>query len=185
MPSCDPRVMACGFGAFLLTVGVALGSAQAPRPAPAADGLLRSELSLVGRTATVAYSSLRADDPAHRDLLSAAPGSAGVPVRVGRLVTTGPLRIGTEEIGKPAAKPDPGGIRYDLWLTGTNEGWQLQVSDVAAETEVPEPPGVPGLIVAQTLLARKTTTTLRADVRGRPDPGTRRYGATGAAMGDL
>jgi hypothetical protein len=140
---------------------VALGSAQAPRPAPApaADGMLRSELSLVGRTVTIAYSPLRADEPLHRDLLSAAPASAGARVRVGRLVTSGPLRIGTEEIGKPANKPAPGGIRYDLWLAAANEGWQLQVSDVAADAEAPDSAAAPGPIVAQAVLPRQTTTT--------------------------
>jgi hypothetical protein len=148
--------MALGLGAFLLSVGVGLPSgqsAQGPKPAQAADGLLRSELSLLGRTATVAYSSLRADDAAHRDILSDAPGPAGARLRIGRLVTTGALRIGTDEIGKPPAKPDPGGIGYDLWLAGTDEGWQLQITDVAAE------PGAQVPVVAATPLSRKTATT--------------------------
>jgi hypothetical protein len=122
-----------------LSVGVGLADGQGPKPAPVADGLLRSELSLLGRTATVAYSSLRADDAVHREILAEAPGSASARVRVGQLITTGALRIGTDEIGKPAAKPDPAGIRYDLWLAATNEGWQLQVTDVATETAAQPP----------------------------------------------
>jgi hypothetical protein len=149
MPSCHQRVMALGFGGCLLCVGVGLASGQGPKPA--VDGLLRSELSLLGRTATVAYSPLRADDGAQRDLLSAAPASGAVRVRVGQLTTTGPLRIGAEEIGKPTTKPDPGGMRYDLWLTRPNEGWQLQLTNIASE------PAAAAAIVVQTPLTRTAT----------------------------
>jgi hypothetical protein len=161
MPSCDQRVMALGFSAVLLSVAAGLAAGQGPKSVPAADGLLRAELSLLGRTATVAYSPLRADDAVHRDILSAAPGPASARLRIARLVTTGPLRVGisTEEIGKPAAKPDPGGIKYDLWLTGTTDGWQLQLTDVATEAAGTAEPPSAASIVAQTPLSRQTATT--------------------------
>ena len=111
-----------------LAVNVAASAARgqsAPPPRSAADGLARSELSLRGYTASVAYlPALRADDPAHRALL--APGSgAGTRVRVGQLQTTGPLQVGPVGIGKE----DRVEVRYDLWLEGTGSGWLLQIAD--------------------------------------------------------
>ena len=131
----EHRLLALGVSLFLLGAGGGAAIAQVPvKPSqPAPDGQLRSQLSLQGRTATVVYApALMADDPAHRALLSNASGSTDR-VRFGRLETMGPLRIDTLEVGKPTGKPDPAGMRYDLWLEGASDGWQLQVTDVAKD----------------------------------------------------
>lgn len=93
---------------------------------------------------------LRADDPANRGVLSSPP-VAGTRVRIGQLGTLGPFQLDTLELGKPAGKPDPAGMRYELWLEGTNEGWQLQVADV------PKEPGAQASsVIGRVPLARKT-----------------------------
>jgi hypothetical protein len=143
----NSRLQALGVTVFVLHLVVGVGGDQAPPSPPAADGLLRSELALGGRTAILAYApDLKAADPAHTGLLAATPGSARV--RVGQLETTGSLRIGTVELKTPAppavsspapgsappaaapSSPGPVAVRYDLWLESAASGWQLQVTDV-------------------------------------------------------
>ena len=165
MYSREPCLAALGLGALLLSVGAAVASGQAPaKPAPPADGLIRSELSLIARTVTVAYSPLKADDPAHADLLSETAGSAGARVRIGRLDAAGPLRIGTADLTPPARKPDPpgtekpaipvpAGIRDELWLARTADGWQLQVVGIANESGGEAP------LLAEIPLPRKAAAT--------------------------
>jgi hypothetical protein len=141
------RLQILSVSVFLLGVIVGVAAEQAPLAQPTGDGLLRSELALGGRTAILAYPpDLKATDPAHKALLSAGTGAATARVRVGQLETTGSLRIGTVELRRdtpggpqpagagaqgPAAAgtPAPVAVRYDLWLEGANNGWQLQVTD--------------------------------------------------------
>jgi hypothetical protein len=97
----------------------------------APDGPLRSELSLGGYTIAIAYApALNANDPAHRDLMSAGRASSAARVRVAQLDTNGSLRIGDAAIGKR----DPAGTRYDVWLQGTSSGWQLELVNAAEAT---------------------------------------------------
>jgi hypothetical protein len=74
-------------------------------------------------------------------VFTTASGSATARVRVAQLETNGSLRIGTLAVGKN----DPAGFRYDLWLEGTREGWQLQVTD-APKSAAPESPSVVGQV---------------------------------------
>lgn len=124
---------------FLLILIAGVATEQAPPGQPKGDGLLRSELSLGGRTATLAYApDLEASDAAHKGLLSATTGSAAARVRVGQLDTTSSLRIGTinlagpQQLQTPAGAQTPGqgpaAVQYDLWLEGADNGWQLQVT---------------------------------------------------------
>jgi hypothetical protein len=120
--------LALGLGVCLLGLISAATSGQASVQAqgPQADGLMRSEISLAGHTVTVSFApTLKANDPANRGVLS----SAGARVRVAQLVTSnGTLRLGTLDL----PKADRSGLRYDLWLAGTSDGWQLQVTDPQA-----------------------------------------------------
>ena len=140
------RVLALGLVVCLVILIGEVASTQTPfnPAAAAADGLVRSELSLAGRTVTVAFApALRADDPAHRGVVSGR--SADARVRVAQLETNGALRLGALELGRDAPEGDaPAGLRYDLWLEGTTAGWQLQVTPVPGTGE---PPAVAGQVV--------------------------------------
>src|SRR5687768_7744881 len=106
--------------ASVVVLGLAVGaSAQAPAKAPVkADGLLHTELSLLGRTASISFApDLHASDPAHRNVF-ASPAQGRV--RLGQLQTNGALRLGNVSVGKPGATP----LRFDLCVEGTPEGWQ-------------------------------------------------------------
>ena len=111
------RAIAASVVALSLAVGA---SAQAPSKAVEADGLLHTELSLLGRTASISFApDLRADD--HR-ILFAAPGHGHI--RLGQLQTNGILRFGTISVGKPGASP----LRFDLSIEATSDGWQLDIA---------------------------------------------------------
>lgn len=141
---------------FLVSPGTGPLSGQAPpKPKPAVgDGQLRSELSLMGRTLTVAYApDLKAGDPAHRTLQAEGPASADARVRIAGLTATGPLLVDALEIGKPAGRPDPAGMRYDVWLQGKGDGWQIELTDV------PKDPTVKVTVVGQVPLTRTVATT--------------------------
>ena len=121
------RLQTLAAGVFALGLAAAI-SAQAPAKPPVkadrADGLLHTELSLIGRTASISYApDLRANDPANRGLFA----STGR-VRLGELQTNGVIRLGSVSVGKPALAP----LRYDLSLEATSEGWQLDVAPAAA-----------------------------------------------------
>lgn len=142
------RVWLAGFVAIASTL---VGTAQGPSvssgrlvPGTAADGFLRSELSLGGRTATFAYlPSLAAGDAAHAPLLAASLEAGGARARVGYLETTGPLQIGAVSLGQrasgastagtpPGSSPaSPPPLRYELWLHSGDQGWQLEITDNA------------------------------------------------------
>lgn len=140
------RFVALALGVCLLSLVAQVTTEQGPvQTRQPADGLLRSELSLAGHTVAVAFApALKADDPAHRGVLSGAGGSANARVRVGQLVTTnGTLRLGTFDL----PKADQAGLRYGLWLEGTSNGWQLQVTGVSAsEREAAAPPSMVGQV---------------------------------------
>lgn len=97
MPTLNRRLL--GFSVFIV---VSLSAA-------AADGPLRSELSLGGYTMAIV-------DPGAPS--ASAPGR----VRIGQLETNVSLRVGDTTIGKR----DPAGVRYDVWLESINNGSQLQ-----------------------------------------------------------
>ncbi len=121
------RLQTLAAGVFALALAAAT-SAQAPAKPPVkadgADGLFHTELSLIGRTASISFApDLRANDAAHRNLFA----SAGR-VRLGELQTNGAIRLGDVSVGKPAVAP----LRFDLSLEATSEGWQLDVAPAAA-----------------------------------------------------
>jgi hypothetical protein len=131
-------LLALSAGVFLLNLPAGAATGQsAVKPAQATGGgLLRSELSLAGRTASVAYvPTLNAKDPAHRAVVSPPPGTASSRARVGTLETNGSLRIGSLDVGKQ----DPAGTRYGLWLQGATSGWQLEITDAATADAAGDP----------------------------------------------
>ena len=70
------RRLALTVGVFALAFAVATAAQLPPKPALKPDGLLHTELSLLGRTASVAFASnLQANDAANRGLFAPA-GSA-------------------------------------------------------------------------------------------------------------
>src|SRR5262245_20688039 len=122
------RTQAVAVGVF--AVGLAVGTvAQSPAKPPAkADALLHSELSLVGRTASISFApNLRASDAAYRGLFAGAGKMEGR-VRIGKLQTNGALRLGDVSVGKPGATP----LDFDLFLEAASDGWQLDIAAAAA-----------------------------------------------------
>jgi hypothetical protein len=122
------RLRAVAAAAFALVLAVETG-AQAPAKPPAKpDGLLRTELSLMGRTATVSFApDLRANDAAYRNIFAPA-GQTGGRAKIGQLETNGTLRFGSLSVGKPGASS----LRFDLSIETTSDGWQLDIAAVAA-----------------------------------------------------
>jgi hypothetical protein len=110
--------------AGVLAVGFAIGAAaQAPvKPAPKPDGLFHTELSLLGRTASISYAP------------DVRIPSAGGPVRIGELQTNGALRFGDLSIGRPGP-----GLRFDLLLEPTGDGWQLDITGPATPGSANKP----------------------------------------------
>jgi hypothetical protein len=114
----------CGVG-FAVAI-----SAQAPaKPPVKPDGLIHTELSLLGRTVSVLFApDLRADDAASRALF--ATGSSGR-VRVGELQTNSALKFGDVSVGKPGLTS----FRYDLVLEAAGDTWQLAVAPAGAAAD--------------------------------------------------
>jgi hypothetical protein len=116
------RLRAFAASVFVLIVAVGAAAQLPPKPPVKADGLLRTELSLLGRTASISFApDLAAGDAAHRSLFTS-PGQGQV--RVGQLETNGALRVGEVSVGKPGASP----LRFDLSIVATSDGWQLDVA---------------------------------------------------------
>jgi len=121
-----------------IAVGVCAGgfavavSAQGPaKPAAKPDGLIHTELSLLGRTVSVLFApDLRANDPANRALFAAGGQTAG-PVRVGELQTNSALKFGDVSVGKPGLASS----RYDLVLEAAGDAWQLAVTPAGAAAD--------------------------------------------------
>ena len=122
------RAITAGVCAVGLAVAV---SAQAPaKPAAKPDGLIHTELSLLGRTASVLFApDLRANDPAHRTLFAGA-GQTGR-VRIGELQTNSALKFGDVSVGKPGLTS----FKYDLFLEATGDAWQLAATPAAAAAD--------------------------------------------------
>ncbi len=101
------------------------------------DGLLRSELTLSGRSISVTY------DPAlpsnHRSLLVLRAGSTQAAVRLGRLDGHRSLAIGTlaPDLDVPRG-PAP---NHDLWLMRTGAGWVIDARPVEESADGPEGEG--------------------------------------------
>lgn len=168
--ACLHHLLGVALSAALAAVAIVAAAEQAAPARPPSDGLLRSELSMGGRTATLAFApSLTASDPAHAALLSDPPRAGGGRIRVGHLETTGTLRISTKDLarrddGTTSTRPQPGtpgpqgpppAVRYDLWLDGVADGWRLQLTDsdneVAAEVSLARQaatPASPTLVAA-------------------------------------
>src|SRR5712692_4199184 len=132
MCPCSHRLLVLSLSVCLLNLLATVTTEQAPVQTgrQPADGLVHSEIALAGHSVAVAFApALKADDPAHRGVLSKASGSAGARVRVAQLATSnGTLRLGTLDL----KKADRAGLKYDLWLEATNGGWQLQVAEPSA-----------------------------------------------------
>jgi hypothetical protein len=110
-------------GASVLTLAVGTGAQSPAKPSGKADGLLHTELSLVGRTASISFApDLRANDAAYRNLF-ASPGQAAGRVRLGQLETNGALRLGNVAVGKPGTSP----LGFDLSIEAASDGWQLEI----------------------------------------------------------
>ena len=125
------RLRAITVGVCATGFAVAL-SAQAPaKPPVKPDGLIHTELSLLGRTASVLFTpDLRANDPAHRMLFASAGQTSGR-VRLGELQTNSALKFGDVSVGKPGLTS----FRYDLFLEATGDAWQLAAAPAGAAAD--------------------------------------------------
>jgi hypothetical protein len=122
------RLRALTAGVCAIGFAVAM-SAQAPaKPPVKPDGLIHTELSLLGRTASVLYApDLRANDPAHQSLFARGSQASGR-VRIGELQTNGALKFGDNSVGKPGLAA----FRFDLFLEAAGDGWQINVVPAGA-----------------------------------------------------
>ena len=129
---CRVRLETLAASVFALALAVAT-SAQGPaKPQAKADGLIHTELSLLGRTASVSFApDLQASNPSHSGLFSFG-SQTSARVRIGGLQTNGVLRIGDLSIGKPAAAP----LQFELFLEMAGGGsWQLDVVSAASDVQ--------------------------------------------------
>ena len=118
------RLQALAAAAVALALAAGTGAQSPAKPSGKADGLLHTELSLVGRTASISFApDLRANDSANRNLFTSS-GQAGGRVRIGQLETNGTLRLGNVSIGKPGTSP----LRFDLAIEAASDGWQLDIA---------------------------------------------------------
>ena len=135
-------VLALAVSACLAMLAGTAHAGQAPSPAneDPTDGLFRTELTLGSRQISVSYDpGLRADDAVQAALLTAPSVSTESGVRIGRLTGPRTLRIGP--LGPdPEPKVAPAsGLKHDLWLTRTPEGWALDARPVEEPEPEPEP----------------------------------------------
>ena len=161
MPSFRYDLLALGLGICLVPTGVL--SAQPAETAP--EDLVRSRLTLTARTLTVSFPpTLSADEPDHRQLLTAEAPASETRVRVGEFRSGSLLRIGTLHESTSTDEdandsPRPRATTYDLWLTRNGSRWALEAhtsSDADDET------ATGGALVGTIPLARVST----ADVFG-------------------
>jgi hypothetical protein len=160
------RTLAAGVVALALS-GAA--RAQAPaKPSGKPDGLIRTELSLMGRTATVAFApNLQARDPEHRGIFSS-DGQGSGRVRIGELGTDGTLRIGDVSVGKPGMTP----LRFDLFLETAGDGnWRLDVVSAASAGGNDDPASVGKIPLSRERSAVESPTLIAALVPVARDTG--------------
>ena len=128
------------FVGAVLVVPLTVAGTASPT-AQSSDGLVQSELSLSGYTATLSFPpALSADTPAHRTLLS--PSSAGVRVRVGTIEANAAVRIGTVALERPEA----GNSRHELWLKAAPGGWNLEITPPESASDRAAPLGETTLV---------------------------------------
>ena len=133
-----PFLIATVVLACLATLVGAAHAGQPTTPQDDTDGQFRTELTLGARQISVAYNpALRADDAVQAVLLTAPSVSTESGVLVARV--TGPRTL---RIGRLGPDPEPkvapaSGLKHDLWLTRTPEGWVLDARPV--EEAEPEP----------------------------------------------
>ena len=125
------RLQASTVGVCAIGLAAAL-SAQAPaKPPVKPDGLIHTELSLLGRTASVLFApDLRANDPANRSLFAGGSQASGR-VRIGELQTNSALKFGDVSVGKPGLTS----FKYDLFLEATGDAWQLAAAPAGAAAD--------------------------------------------------
>lgn len=124
MPALRFRLAACAAVLYALTQTAApVRAGQAERDA---DGLVRTGLTLNGRSIGVAYDPALPSD--HRSLLVLRAGSTQTAVRLGRIDGHRSLAIGT--LAPDAENPPRRGPDHDLWLMRTAAGWVLDARPV-------------------------------------------------------
>lgn len=113
---------AIGLCVCLLSVTTSTASQQ---PSAGQGEFVHSEVTLDARTLSVRFApTLRAENPAHRAVLTPVGGATDGRMLVARLESDATLRIDTIEI-----VADQSEARRDLWLRVTSDGWQLEVTD--------------------------------------------------------
>ncbi len=158
------RRPAATVGVFALAFAVATAAQLPPNPPAKPDGLLHTELSLLGRTASVAFASdLQANDAANRGLFAPA-SQTPARVRIGELQTNGALRLGSVAVAKPG--------RFNLFVEAGSDGWQLDVTPAGASDSLGK------LALSRDRSAVASPNPDRGAHAGRP-----RHGAARADMG--
>lgn len=117
-------------------------ASQGLRPAIQADGLLRSELSLMTRTASFAVTpGLKAGGPEQQSLAGTGTGaaSAGGRVPIGRLSTNGALQFGSVGLGRLSQSA----VSFDVSLLRAGDTWQLEALEVPSAAKPPAAPAAP------------------------------------------
>ena len=127
-------------GALALVAGAGLAAPVAAQQPGSGDGLVRSQFSMtIARSVAVGFPpALRADEAAHRELLTGNSGEARV--RIGELWASPRFRMGGLEVTAPGASNTPTGTalvaffddsrggaqRFELWLARDGARWALE-----------------------------------------------------------
>lgn len=182
-------IVVVGLGALLgasAMLGVRASAQQPARPpqsarpaASAGDGLLRSELSLMTRTVSIAVRpDLKAGSSEHRSLSEPTGAAVDGRVRIGQLRTNGALRFGATEVGKLSSA----GIVYDLSLLRKGDSWHLEATEVPAPDPAPPSPPAGPVTIA---LTRQPTSTPSSTLITALSPRTRDTAGLALTWGDL
>ena len=125
------KLRATTAGVCAIAFAVAISAQSPAKPAAKPDGLIHTELSLLGRTASVLFApDLRANDPTHRTLFASGGQTSGR-VRIGELQTNATLKFGDVSVGKPGLTS----FKYDLFLEATGDAWQLATAPAGAAAD--------------------------------------------------
>lgn len=109
---------------------------QGLRPPTQADGLLRSELSLMTRTVSIGVTpGLKAGGPEHQSVAGTGSASAAGRVRIGQLRTNGALQMGAVSVGRLSQNA----VTFDLSLVRAGDVWQLEAVEVPAPVTAGQP----------------------------------------------